>query len=241
MSVLAFLHTAAPNVAVFTDLAARLDPSVPTRHELIEDVLAGAVGSGGVTDAMRAQTEATVLRLITEGAPVVMCTCSTIGGVAEATRVPAGARVMRIDRPMAEAAVRSGRRILVAATLPSTLGPTRALLQQVADAERRTIEMVDVLCDEAWPHFARGDRDAYADEIARAVAAALEALPRASTPAPRASSLEPRAFPGDIVVLAQASMAPAVEWLQVLGIDALASPELGVRAALAAYRSGHGV
>jgi hypothetical protein len=216
-SSLAFLHTAKPNVAVFTDLVARLDRSVPTRHELIEDVLAGAVGSGGVTDAMRAQTEAAVLRLIAEGAPVVMCTCSTIGGVAEATRVPTGARVMRIDRPMAEAAVASGRRILVAATLPSTLGPTRALLQQVSNSEGRTIEMVDVLCDQAWPHFARGDRDAYAEEIARAIRAV--------------------ASDTDIVVLAQASMAPAVEPLKAFGIDALASPELGVRAALAAYRA----
>jgi len=216
MSVLAFLHTAAPNVAVFTDLAARLDPTVPTRHELIEDVLAGAVGTGQVTGAMRAQTEATVLRLVAEGAPVVMCTCSTIGGVAEATRVPIGARVMRIDRPMADAAVASGRRIVVAATLPSTLGPTRALLQQVADSERRPIEMVDVLCDLAWPHFARGDRDAYADEIARAIRAV--------------------ASDADIVVLAQASMAPAAERLEAIGIEALASPELGVRAALAAYR-----
>jgi len=215
-SVLAFLHTAKPNVAVFTDLAARLDPSVPTRHELIEDVLAGAVGSGNVTDAMRSQTEATVLRLIAEGAPVVMCTCSTIGGVAEATRVPAGARVMRIDRPMAEAAVASGRRILVAATLPSTLGPTRALLQHVADSQGRTIEMVDVLCEQAWPHFARGDRDAYAGEIAHAIQAV--------------------ASDTDIVVLAQASMAPAAERLKMAGIEALASPELGVRAALAAYR-----
>jgi len=216
MSVLAFLHTAAPNVAVFTDLAARLDPTVPTRHELIEDVLAGAVGTGEVTGAMRSQTEATVLRLVAEGAPVVMCTCSTIGGVAEATRVPSGARVMRIDRPMAEAAIASGRRIVVAATLPSTLGPTRALLQQVADSKGRTIEMVDVLCELAWPHFARGDRDAYANEIARTVRAV--------------------ASDTDIVVLAQASMAPAAERLEAIGIEALASPELGVRAALAAYR-----
>jgi len=216
MSVLAFLHTAAPNVAVFTDLAARLDPTVPTRHELIEDVLAGAVGTGEVTGAMRSQTEATVLRLVAEGAPVVMCTCSTIGGVAEATRVPSGARVMRIDRPMAEAAIASGRRIVVAATLPSTLAPTKALLQQVADSKRRTIEMVDVLCELAWPHFARGDRDAYANEIARAIRTV--------------------ASEADIVVLAQASMAPAAERLEAIGIEALASPELGVRAALAAYR-----
>ena len=225
--VLAFLHTAKPNVQVFADLAARLDPSVPTRHELIEDVLAGAVGSGSVTDAMRAQTEATVLRLIAEGAPVVMCTCSTIGGVAEATPVPAGTRVMRIDRPMAEAAVASGRSIVVAATLPSTLVPTLALIHQVfseaaetvGDSDGftvRTLDTREVLCDDAWPHFERGDRDGYALSIARRVAATHRA--------------------GDIVVLAQASMAPAVEPLKALGIEALASPELGTRAAITAYR-----
>jgi hypothetical protein len=216
MSSLAFLHTAEPNIAVFRELVARFDPSVPTRHELIDDVLAGAVGTGSVTDAMRNRTEATVLRLIAEGSPVVLCTCSTIGGVAEATPVPAGTRVIRVDRPMAEAAVASGRRILVAATLPSTLGPTKALLQNVADSQQRSIEMVDVLCEHAWPHFARGDRDAYADEIARAVAQVAGAE--------------------DIVVLAQASMAPAVSRLEARGIRALASPELGVRAALALYR-----
>jgi hypothetical protein len=36
-------------------------------------------------------------------------------------------------------------------------------------------------------------------------------------------------------------MAPAVEPLKTLGIEALASPELGVRAALDAYRERDGV
>jgi hypothetical protein len=214
--VLAFLHTARPNIATFRRLVEQIDPSVPTRHELLETVLAGAVETGSVTEAMRVQTEAAVRELVRDGATVVVCTCSTIGGVAEATSVDRGARVMRVDRPMAEQAVASGRRIIVAATLPSTVQPTIALLQQVARDKGQAIDIVELFCEHAWPHFECGDRVAYAEEIARAVAAT--------------------ARPGDVVVLAQASMAPAAELINATGIPALASPELGVRAALAAYR-----
>jgi hypothetical protein len=181
-------------------------------------VLTGAVGTGTVTDAMRVQTEAAVRALARDGATLIVCTCSTIGGVAEATPVEAGVRVMRIDRPMAEQAVASGRRIVVAAALPSTVGPTTDLIRQVAADAGRTPDIVELLCEEAWPHFARGDGPAYAAEIARAVAAT--------------------ARPDDIVVLAQASMAPATELIKARGIQAIASPELGTRAALEAYRRG---
>lgn len=180
-------------------------------HALLEDVLAGAVEAGAVTDAMRVTTERAIRGLADDGARVVVCTCSTIGGVAEATRI-AGVRVMRIDRPMAEQAVASGRRIVVAATLPSTLRPTTALIREIAAGAGRDVEMVESLCEDAWPHFERGDRAAYADAIARAVAGNVR--------------------DGDIVVLAQASMAPAAELLRTRGVAALASPELGVRAAL---------
>jgi hypothetical protein len=214
--VLAFLHTARPNVDVFRQLIERIDPSVPTRHEVLESVLTDAVGTGVVTEAMRQQTEAAVRALVRDGATLVVCTCSTIGGVAEATRVDDGARVMRIDRPMAEQAVASGRRIVIAATLPSTVRPTRALIEQVAGDAGRTVEIGEVLCGDAWPHFERGDRAAYAEAIATTVAAA--------------------ARPGDMIVLAQASMAPAAERISAQGIAVLASPEPGVRAAVELYR-----
>jgi hypothetical protein len=213
--VLAFLHTARPNIETVRRLVDQIDPSVPTRHELLERVLTDAVGTGVVTEAMRAQTEAAVRALARDGAAVVMCTCSTIGGIAEATRVDGAVRVMRIDRSMAEQAVASGRSIVVAAALTSTIGPTSALIRQVATQAGRAVDIVELWCEDAWPHFARGDRPAYAAAIAAAVAA--------------------NARPDQIVVLAQASMAPAAELISAQAIPALASPELGVRAALAAY------
>lgn len=213
---IAFLHTARPNIELFSGLMARIDPSVPTRHELLETVLQSAVGTGTVTDTMRQQTEAALRALADSGAALVVCTCSTIGGIAEATTLDDGSRVMRIDRPMAEEAVASGRRIRVAATLPSTVRPTVALIEQVAAEMHLPVVIVEQLCEDAWPLFQQGDRAAYAQAIAEAVVAAAD--------------------PEDVVVLAQASMAPAEPLINTKGIRALSSPELGVRAAVEAYR-----
>lgn len=214
-SFLAFLHTARPNIDLFQQLAGSIDPSVPIRHQLIEDVLRDAVGTGVVTETMRDETARAIRALADAGATLVLCTCSTIGGVAESVAADSGVRVMRVDRPMAEAAVASGRHVVVAATLPSTLRPTVQLLQHVAAEAHRTLTITERLCADAWPHFERGDREAYARAIADAMAMTT---------------------PADVVVLAQASMAPAAALIEARGILALSSPELGVRAALNAYR-----
>jgi hypothetical protein len=216
---LGFLHTARPNIEVFARLAAGIDPAVPTQHSLIDSVLADAVGSGAVTDNMRETTDRAIRTLVEEGAGLILCTCSTIGGVAESTKSAGSIPVLRIDRPMAEAAVASGRRLIVAAALPSTLLPTTALLHQVASDAGRSIDVVELLCADAWPHYQRGDHPAYASSIAATVATTARGT--------------------DVVVLAQASMAPAVALIEANGIRALASPELGVRTAMALYRSSN--
>lgn len=208
---LAFLHTAPSNVETCRLLLDALAPGLVATHAVLDGVLAGAVETGSVTEDMRHETEAAIRGLAADGATLIVCTCSTIGGVAEATAIP-GVRVMRIDRPMAEQAVASGRRILVAATLRSTLPPTMALIRQVAMGARRQADTAEVLCGDAWPHFERGDRAAYAQAIADAVTGVARAT--------------------DIVVLAQASMAGAAELLRRRGIEALGSPELGIRAAI---------
>jgi hypothetical protein len=74
-----------------------------------------------------------------------------------------------------------------------------------------------VFCDGAWQHFQRGDHAAYAASIAERIRQV--------------------AAPNDVVVLAQASMAPAADWLQDSGLQVLSSPGLGVLAALQRYRT----
>lgn len=209
--MLAFLHTAHAHVETFGRLVRELDDAIPVRHEVREDLLAGALAAGAITDAVRAEIATAVRALADDGARVIVCTCSTLGGAAEATPV-SGRVVMRIDRPMAEQAVASGRRILVLAALRSTFQPTVALLHEISSDAGRPIDVVEVLCERAWRLFEAGDRPGYAAEIAR--------------------TIEATALPGDLVLLAQASMAPAAELVRHLDIPVLSSPRSGVEAAV---------
>ena len=215
--MLAFLHTARVHVANFERLARELTGAIPIRHEIREALLADTRTAGVITDAVRSATTKAVQTLAGEGARVIVCTCSTLGGVAEAAPVPDGVRVMRIDRPMAEQAVTSGRRILVFAALRSTFGPTVALLRQIASDANRSIDIVEVFCECAWRLFEVGDDAGYLREIA--------------------VSVESNARSTDLILLAQASMAPAADLVVHLGIPILSSPKLGVEAAVAIYRA----
>lgn len=230
---LAFLHTAAANEASFGALTAELAPDVSVRHIVREELLVAARRAGGVDAALAARVRAEIEALVAGGARVVVCTCSTLGAVAEEA-APALARravVQRIDRAMADRAValaapaagdatRSGTgpgragRIVALAALASTVAPTRALLEDAVLRAGARAEIVLRIVEAAWPRFERGDLEGYADTLARAL---REAAPAA-----------------DVLVLAQGSMAAAAERCGDLGVPVLASPRLGVEAALAA-------
>jgi hypothetical protein len=213
----AFLHTAAVHVETFERLACEADRAIAVRHEIRADLLSDVLAAGAITPVIRAAITAAVQALARDGARVIVCTCSTLGGTAEGVSVPDGVRVLRIDRPMAEQAVESGRRIVVVAALRSTFEPTVALLRDAASKAGRSVDVVEVLCERAWPFFEHGDRAAYLSEIALTI----ERTARAT----------------DLVLLAQASMAPAAELVAHLGVPVLSSPRLGVQTAMAMHRA----
>lgn len=103
-----------------------------------------------------------------------VCTCSTIAGQAEIEGAARAINVMRVDRPMAVAAVRAGRRITVLAALESTLGPTTDLLAQVTASRGAEIGVTVPLCDGAWECFEGGDLDGYISIVAAECDAAAE-------------------------------------------------------------------
>lgn len=204
MSDLIFLHTSSAHVQTFNALLAELAPNLHVHHIVDEAILREARDAGRLTEAMQAKVQTQVAAL--NEAPVVLCTCSTIGGCAE----QAGANVIRVDRPMAAKAVQLGRRIIVAATLASTLQPTQALIQDEADKQGKAIEMIAVLCEGAWAKFEQCDRAGYVEAIAQ--------------------RLREVAHLGEVIVLAQASMADVDR--EDFGVPVLSSPKLGLQAAL---------
>jgi hypothetical protein len=201
---LGLLHTSPVHVATFDALVAEESPGVELVHVVREDLLAMAREHG--PEAAADQVAEAVRDLSTDA---VLCTCSTIGAVAE--RVDAAVPVLRVDRPMAAAAVEAGGTVVVLAALESTLAPTLALLAEEADRAGTSPRIETTVVPGAWERFEIGDVEGYLD----LVVAALEQVRDAT-----------------VVVLAQASMAAAADAAPP-DLPVLSSPRTGLRAALA--------
>ena len=208
--MISFLHTSPVHVATFDALLDELSPGTPRRHRVEEGWLAAARDEGMTPEL--AEVVTTAMRDMADGG-VGVCTCSTIGGVAEAAGTE-NAPTIRIDRALMQAALSHGARPLVAMCLESTKAPTLDLLHDVARTQGCNASPIVVMCQPAWRHFEAGNRDAYA----RSIADTIKAYLRDDNP--------------DCIVLAQGSMAIAEPQLDDTGLPVLSSPRLGVLRAL---------
>lgn len=210
---LGLLHTSSVNRDRFDRLLKELaPPGIAWIHVVREELLREAMDD--VPEARQmAMIGATLAELHANGAGQVLCSCSSIGRLAELAGSRLSLPTLRVDRPMAERAVAAGRDILVVACLASTLVPTTALLRDVAAAAGRPVDIQTMFLPSLWRLFQEGDEAGFARSVAEAI---LDSPLTANA-----------------VVLAQASMAPAADLLSGLAMPVLSSPRLGIDAALA--------
>lgn len=208
---LALIHTSATLVPVFSQLCKEQLPNVDT-FNIVDDSLVRAIGArGSLTPDIARRVAAYITSAEAGGADQILVTCSSIGPAVDAAAPFAAVPVLRVDQPMADEAVRTGRRIGVIATLPTTLNPTSELVKRRAVLAGKTIELTSRLCEGAFEALMAGD----AARHDRLVGDALRQL----------------AAEVDVIVLAQASMARVVDTLSPADrrIPILASPPIAIR------------
>ncbi len=218
---LALIHTSPVLVPMFTALCSRLLPSASIFHMVDESLIKNTIAAGSLQ-------KTTIRRLVHQiesaaeaGADAVLVTCSSIGEGVSAAQPLFDLPIVRIDEPMAERAVASGRRIGVLATLETTMAPTLRLLEATAEAQGLERTMVPALCAGAFEAVLAGDVERH-DGLLRDYLAEL----RGSV---------------DVIVLAQASMARVIAELPEHEREAVpiySSPELAVVRAAEVLRQG---
>ncbi|XSG77355.1 arylsulfatase [Herpetosiphon llansteffanensis] len=201
ISSLGLIHTAAVHVATFDQLIAEIQPNCAVEHVVVPALLEQARHEG-LSTAVAQQLTQIIADLQAKGMQQILCTCSTLGGLAE-TLNP---KVVRVDRAMAEQAIAIGTRIAVVAALESTLEPTKQLLHNIAQAQTKTIQIDTYLCGAAWQAFLANDQASYLQQIATQLGQIQAA---------------------DVIVLAQASMANAIQLCQQK-IPILSSPRSAI-------------
>jgi Asp/Glu/hydantoin racemase len=204
------IHTSATLVPVFQALCVEKLPGVPVFHISDDSLIKDVISAGKLTPQVARRVCGQILLAQDAGASHVLVTCSSIGEAVEAAAGFAAVPVLRVDQPMADLAVATGRRIGVIATLPTTLDPTRRLVERRALANNRQVEVSALLCEGAFDALMAGDSATH-DRIVRA-------------------GLEGLLTQCDVIVLAQASMARVVETLPAAArrIPILSSPALAV-------------
>ncbi len=198
------LHTAEAHRATFDALRDRIAPEARLRH-VVRPAWLDRAQKGDPT------LEADLAGIMGRATGPVICTCTTLGPMAE------GLGALRVDWPMMQHAAALGGPVMLAWCLASTAEPSVALLDRALAATGTPQKVLPLPLVQYWPLFEAGEGDAFAAVIAGEVRQAIAAHPEALG-----------------VILAQVSMASAAPLLSDLGIPVLASPELALRAALAA-------
>lgn len=202
----ALLHTAQIHVQTFTQLTQ--NSNVEVEHLVKPELLSKAQSHG--LDSVRDETFKALAQL--SNADAIICTCSTLGPLADEYS-KTKPKLVRIDRPLMEAALKYAPHIAVAICLESTRQPTLDLLNDCAQKAGVSIQPRIIICTDAWQYFEADNQSEFAKSIANQIQTEINQ----ST---------------GCIILGQASMRIATPLLDNLGIPILSSPQLAVDAVM---------
>lgn len=207
---LGLVHTSATLVPVFAALCKEKLPNVEVFNIADDSLVRGIREAGSLTATIARRVAGYLESAELAGADYIMVTCSSIGPAVEAGAKLMGVPVLRVDQPMADKAVATGKRIGVIATLSTTLEPTADLIQRRAAMAGKQIELTSKLVEGAFEALMAGDGATHDTKVAAALRELLQQV--------------------DVVVLAQASMARVVDSLAATDkrVPILASPGIAV-------------
>ncbi|MFD5234045.1 aspartate/glutamate racemase family protein [Streptomyces qaidamensis] len=213
---IAVLHTSLLFInpdSLINEYLTELAPDARVLHFVDSDVLASVVRDGGISPASTQRMVHLAQAAESAGADVIFSACSSVGPAIDVARRLVSVPIVKIDDAMTASAVGTADAIGVLATVPTTLPPTRALVEEKARAAGRGITVQERLCEGAFSVLMSGDRDRHDAMVldgARALATEVDAI-----------------------VLAQASMArlaPAIA--DAVGKPVLSSPRSGAEDAV---------
>lgn len=208
---LGLVHTSATLVPVFQQLCSDYLPGVNVFNIVDDSLIKDVIKRNELTKLTAKRVVDHVASAEAAGADFILVTCSSIGAAIETAAGLTGVPVLRVDQPMADLAVKTGKKIGVIATLPTTLGPTSDLVKRRAAVAGKEIELTSRLCEGAFEALMGGQPEKHDEMVAKALVELSAEV--------------------DVIVLAQASMSRVVDGLPDAEkrIPILASPTLAIQ------------
>jgi Asp/Glu/hydantoin racemase len=210
LKTLGLIHTSATLVPVFQQLCNQHLPGVQVFNIVDDSLIKNVIKCGELRPDTARRVVNYAASAESAGADFILYTCSSIGAAVETAATLSKVPVLRVDQPMADKAVQTGRRIGVIATLPTTLNPTTDLVKRRATVAGKEVQVTSKLCEGAFDALMSGDTAKHDEMVAKA--------------------LKELSSEVDVIVLAQASMARVVDTLDEADkkIPILASPGIAI-------------
>ena len=134
------------------------NPDVRAINLMDDSLLAEALQHGGPTEAVIQRMQHYVDAAVLTGADVIMSSCTTMGIAIERARSGCPVPLFNIDEPMARQAVRSGARLGILATVPTSAPATRRLLEREARVLGKSIQIETIINEPAFAALLAGNR-----------------------------------------------------------------------------------
>jgi glutamate racemase len=210
----AFVHTSHAAIPALVQFYARQAPHLDVNH-LLDDRILRLLGQSRYPEAQDRLLDLARASVLGHNARAVLVTCSSVTPeMTAALERELAVPVLKIDTPLAETAVRTGRRIGIVATFHGTVQPTTRLLEWAARQAQREVALFHRLLPDAYEALLSGDAERH-DRIV------LEAMDSMATEA-------------DVLVLAQVSHARLLPHVGRFPVPVLSSLPLSLNALNAA-------
>ncbi len=203
------VQTSAVSSAELKGLCNELMPEVSVVQIIDDSLIAEVNANGGPTKNVKRRLYAYYQQAQAKGVDVILNQCSSVGEVADEIRPFIDVPIVKVDEAMARKAVELGKKIAVIATVPTTVGPSVRLVEEMARRAGKEIEIdIHLVKDAMMILIEKGDVETHNKMVLGEVEAAAET--------------------NDVVVLAQGSMTVLLPLLGHIKKPVLSSPRLGV-------------
>ncbi len=209
MTRVAIIYTNFGIVEMLKGLAKEVLPGVEIVN-IVDDSLLNDARAAGVDGEVGARMRRYFEAAEATGASVILSSCSSVGATVDAARDRVAVPVLKIDEPLAEEALRHGKRVAVIATVESTLKPTCDLIENTARERGVEIEIDTFLVEGGLELFVAGKVAEHNQRVVETTAGAAQ--------------------DHDVIVFAQGSMSVAVPQAQEeVDVPVLSSPLLALQ------------
>lgn len=212
MKKIVMIHTSPVSLDELKKLVNEIIPNTELVNIIDDSLLEEVKKNNGITPSIIARMNAYVQIAQSMAPDLIFNQCSSVGEAFDIAKKATNVKTLKIDEPMAEAAVKAGKTIGVVATVKSTMKPSCRLIERKAKEKNRIVKIKEFLVDGALDVLMKENNVKKHNEMVL-------------------KKIQTACGECDVVVLAQGSMTAILPYLKGIDKPVLTSPKLAIEKA----------